>query len=204
MSRALVFGGAFNPPTNAHVQLAEFALEKTGYDQVIFVPSKMTYIRNDQKKNFSFDDETRLSMLAKISESREWMLVSDHEIRSKEQPRTYRTLQYLKQQGYDCSLLFGSDKLPELQTGWKHVEEICREFGIYCMARYDDNCEEMMERDPYLRTLKPYIHILHTPETYRNVSSTQVRKLFREKKYDEMDSLVPEELHGLREYQEEA
>lgn len=202
MSRALVFAGAFNPPTNAHINLAAFALQQTGYDQVIFVPSKMTYICYDQKKNFSFDDETRLTMLKKIAANRTWMVVSDHEIRQKEQPRTYLTLQYLKQQGYTCSLLFGSDKLPELETGWLHVEEICHEFGICCMARYDDNCEEMIDADPYLKQLKPYIHVIHTPSTYRNISSTEVRRLYMEKKYDEIDSLVPEELNGLREYQE--
>ena len=202
MKKALVFGGAFNPPTNAHINLAEFALKQTGYDQVIFVPSKMTYIRNDQKKNFSFGDDTRLKMLEKIAEKRTWMIVSDHEIRSVQQPRTYLTLQYLKEQGYACSLLFGSDKLPELQTGWLHVEEICHEFGIYCMARYEDNCEGMIAEDPYLGSLKSYIHVIHTPQTYRNISSTEVRELYLEKKFTEIDSLVPEELNGLRDYQE--
>ena len=132
------------------------------------------------------------------------MLVSDHEINAEEQPRTYLTLQYLESEGYECSLLFGSDKLPELETGWLHVKEICQKFGIYCMARYEDDCEAMMEKDPYLRSLKPYIHIIHTPATYRNISSTEVRKLYLEKKYDEIDALVPSELNGLRGYQEES
>ena len=65
-------------------------------------------------------------------------MVSDYELKEENQPRTYQTLCYLKEKGYACKLLFGSDKLPELKTGWKHVEEIAKEFGIVCMARYDD------------------------------------------------------------------
>ena len=54
MSRSLAFFGAFNPPTRAHIDLAEFALQETGSKDVIFVPSKSTYIKEDQKKSFAF------------------------------------------------------------------------------------------------------------------------------------------------------
>jgi nicotinic acid mononucleotide adenylyltransferase len=54
--RALVYGGAFNPPTIAHIELADFARKAAGFDKVIFVPSKMRYITDDQKKDFAFDD----------------------------------------------------------------------------------------------------------------------------------------------------
>ncbi len=32
------FGGSFNPPTNAHINLAKRALEECELDKVIFVP----------------------------------------------------------------------------------------------------------------------------------------------------------------------
>ena len=136
----LLFGGAFNPPTKAHIELAEYACEKTGATKVIFMPSKMSYIEHDQAKNFAFHDTERLAMLESICRAHPKLMVSDYELKEESQPRTYQTLCYLKEKGYACKLLFGSDKLAELKTGWKHVEEIAKEFGIVCMARYDDDC----------------------------------------------------------------
>ena len=138
--------------------------------------------------------------LQKIAENRDWMLVSDHEINSEKQPRTYDSLCWLKQQGYQCSLLFGSDKLPELKTGWLHVEEIAKEFGIVCMSRNDEDVNQIIASDPYLSSLQAWITILPVPEEYQTISSTRVRKLFLEKKYEEIEKYVPAELNGLREY----
>ena len=44
----LAFFGAFNPPTRAHLELAQFAMKKTGAEKVVFVPSKETYISGEQ------------------------------------------------------------------------------------------------------------------------------------------------------------
>ena len=200
LTKALVFGGAFNPPTIAHIQLAKFAKDQTDSDVVIFVPSKMTYIRNEQNKDFAFKDNVRFDMLKNISASNLWMIVSNHEILLKDQPRTYSTLCYLKQCGYDCKLLFGSDKLTELETGWKHIEELCKEFGIVCMERNYDNCESLIDNDSYLSSIKQYIQIIQTPDTFQMISSSKVRELFEKKNFEQIDSLVPKELNGLRGY----
>lgn len=195
-----MFGGAFNPPTNAHINLAEFACRKTQSECVVFVPSKMTYIQNDQHKDFAFDDQTRYNMLQKIAANRDWMKVSDYEIKAQQQPRSYFTLQYLEKMGYHCSLLFGSDKLSELKTGWLYMEEIAKQYGIVCMVRANDNVEKIIAGNDFLMTIRPYITIVETPKDWRNVSSSQVRTLYEEKKYAEIDALIPSELHGLREY----
>lgn len=202
MIRALLFGGAFNPPTKAHIELAKFAMEATGCEKVVFVPSKQTYIRNDQGKNYAFSDAERLEMLQNIAADRDWMVVSDYELQLPEQPRTYLTLCHMREEGYQCSLLFGSDKLMELNGGWRYIDEICSQFGIVCMARSDDNCEEMIAGDEYLRTLKDYITVVHTPETYRSVSSTKVREAFMQlyEARKQLLQLLPEELDGLMAY----
>lgn len=202
MIKALMFGGAFNPPTNAHIELASYACRKTHRDCAVFVPSQMHYIEDDQHKSFAFDNDTRFHMLQKIAEHKNWMAVSDHEIRAKVQPRSYFTLQYLKTQGYDCSLLFGSDKLPELEHGWLYIEEIAHEYGIVCMERSHENVREIIADNPYLRTLQPYIEIVETPEKWQDISSSQVRRLYLQKKYEEIDPLIPPELNGLRDYGE--
>ena len=199
MNRSLAFFGAFNPPTTAHLSLARFAMEQTGAEQVIFVPSRAAYIRDDQGKDFAYTDEQRLAMLNAAAESRPWMRVYDGEIRQETQPRTYTTLCSLREQGMTASLLMGSDKLPELEKGWRHVREIAEEFGIVCLTRGSDSCGEMIREDPYLRTLAPYIRILETPRETRDISSTAVRqrvKRIREAR-EEIAGMVPEEIVDL-------
>ena len=202
MIRALVFGGAFNPPTKAHIQLAEYAMKATGCEKVIFVPSKSRYIAGDQGKDYAFPEDDRLRMLNTIAENRDWMVVSDYELTLPEQPRTYLTLCHLREEGYAGSLLFGSDKLPELNGGWRYIDEICHEFGIVCMTRSGDNCEQMIAEDPYLSSIAPYITIVHTPDTYQHVSSTKVREAFAamQRAREELKQYLPEELNCLSDY----
>lgn len=199
MSRALVFGGAFNPPTAAHIDLAESAMKETGADHVIFVPTKQTYIRNTQHKEFAFSDEERLSMLETIARDSHWMIVSRYEIEAEKQPRTYETLCHYRDEGFDCSLLFGSDKLPELETVWKHVDRICQEFGIVCMKRSDDAVEELLENDAYLKTIRQYIRIIETPVQTRHVSSTAIRRSLAQMidLYADIKQSLPPQLHGM-------
>ena len=70
MHETLAFFGAFNPPTVAHIRLAEFAMREAGAQNVLFVPSKSGYIRDSQQKDFAFQDEDRLAMLDKIAKTR--------------------------------------------------------------------------------------------------------------------------------------
>ena len=198
--KALMFGGAFNPPTIAHIQLAEYAKKMTKSDVVIFVPTKMTYIKNDQQKDFAFNDEVRYEMLQKIASTREWMVVSDFEIKAETQPRTYMTLLHLKDEGYACKLLFGSDKLKELKTGWMYMKEITEQFGIVCMKRRNDDFQSIMDNNPYIKSISSYIDMIDTPDDFQMISSSIVRHLFDEGKYKEIDQLIPEELNGLRNY----
>ena len=196
MKRVLAFFGAFNPPTVAHVELARFAMEQTGREGVVFVPSKSVYIRGEQGKDFAYGDRKRLEMLRRAAETRPWMAVSDIEVNAEAQPRTYETLCRLRDAGHRPALLLGSDKLGELETGWRYVEEIAREFGFVCMSRGTDECARMLREDAYLATLAPHIQIVETPAALREVSSTAVRQKLSEIRAlrREVAALVPEEV----------
>ena len=199
MTRALVFVGAFNPPTNAHIALAGCALRDTQRETVLFVPSKSRYIEKDQGKDFAFMEEERLTMLRKIAKTHPWMRVCDWELRQSRQPRTYETLCHLREEGIDGALLVGSDKLEEMATNWLHVPEIAREFGIVALARGRDVCEEMIASDPLLSGLAQYIHVVQSPQDWRNTSSTGVRQRLREMQrlLEEGRQMVPQELDPL-------
>ena len=199
MTRALAFVGAFNPPTNAHIALAGCALRDTQRETVLFVPSKSRYIEKDQGKDFAFMEEERLTMLRKIAKTHPWMRVCDWELRQSRQPRTYETLCHLREEGIDGALLVGSDKLEEMATNWLHVPEIAREFGIVALARGRDVCEVMIASDPLLSGLAQYIHVVQSPQDWRNTSSTGVRQRLREMQrlLEEVRQMVPQELDPL-------
>jgi len=195
----LAFFGAFNPPTTAHLELARFALEALGAEQVVFIPSKTVYIREAQGKDYAYTDGERLAMLRKAAETRPWMAVSDWEMRQERQPRTYETLCHLREEGSPAKLVIGSDKLPELEHGWLHTREIVQEFGIVCLERGGDECEEMIRKDPYLRTLADGIRVLKTPAETRGISSTEVRRRVREirRLETELKEMVPPEIRRM-------
>lgn len=199
MKKGLLFAGAFNPVTVAHLNCALTAISQTGRDYVMFVPSKETYIRFDQKKDYVYSDEDRLAMLKRIADTHKEILVSDYELKNDHQPRTYETLCALKQQGYQCSLLFGTDKLIELSTAWKHVKEIAEEFGIVCMKRNHTDIRSVIENDPLLKEIQDYIEIVETDENLQDVSSSSFRKLMKEDRKEEALQLVPEEIRDMKE-----
>lgn len=206
MKRVIAFFGAFNPPTIAHIEAARVAMEATGREGVVYVPSKSVYIKGEQGKDFAYSDWQRLEMLRRAAESRPWMAVTDWEMQAEAQPRTYDTLCHLRDGGYEPALLIGSDKLAELEHGWRHVEEIAREFGFVCTSRGADECEEMIRRDPYLSSLKRYIQVVETPAILRDVSSTAVRqRLTRIRNlWREVNALVPQEVLPMLEMDEDS
>ncbi len=199
--KALMFGGAFNPPTKAHIELADTVRKNLGYDKVVFVPTKLHYITQEQKKDFAFSDEQRLAMLQKVANMRDCMMISDYEINALEQPRSYTTLCHLKEKyGFtELRLLFGSDKLIELENGWKHVDDICKQFGIVCMARSQDHPEEVIENSDFLKQYQEDIYVVYLDDMYRNMSSSEVRKqyLYMKNAYELINTMIPEELDGL-------
>jgi len=199
MSKALVFAGAFNPPSIAHLECAKMAMDAVGFEKVIFVPSKARYITAEQKKNMAFSDKERLEMLRKLAKTRPWMVISDFELISPAQPRTYITLKEMRRKGFECKLLMGSDKLPELENGWLFVDEIAKEFGIVVIDRNHDDCQAIIDKDPYLSSLKPYITLAKMPVDYQVVSSTSLRQALRQVKdgLAYLEGALPEELHYL-------
>lgn len=178
MKKVLAFFGAFNPPTNAHVNLAELAMKETGRERVFFVPSKSEYIVDEQKKEYSFDDGFRLDMLNDLAKARPWMDICRYDLESKTQPRTYETLCYLRGQGDDAALLIGSDVLERMEKEWKNVDKIAQEFGIVCLTRSSLQLPEAYADDPFLSPLLPHITFVKAPEEYLTKSSTAARRQY--------------------------
>lgn len=197
MKKVLAFFGAFNPPTKAHIDLAEFAMKQTNCEEVIFVPSKSEYIIEKQNKNFAFSDDERIYMLDKLINNHPWIRVTNHDIMAETQPRSYDTLCWLRDAFHRPSLLIGADQLSDMEEKWTHVHEIAREFGIVCLSRKAFSTESIL-RSNFWKDIAQYVQVIETPANTRWISSSSVRNYIAE--IQEADRLlrkdVPEEIYN--------
>lgn len=193
MKKVLVFGGAFNPPTIAHLEAARTAMRSCGREGVVFVPSQSVYIEKEQQKDFAFSNEDRLALLEACTASHSWMKVCPYELLQKTQPRTYQTLCYLRDAGFSPSLLIGSDKLPELEHGWKFIPQIAEEFGIVCMDRGNGDTEAYLQGDEFLSSLGQGLVLVQMPGKLHSISSTQVRQALCQGDWQKVSRMVPPE-----------
>ena len=82
MKKVGLFGGSFDPPTKAHLQVAEQLIERGVLDEVEFVPAYMSY----HGKDYGATPQQRIDMLYLLIESskyRDNMTVNTFEIDNK-------------------------------------------------------------------------------------------------------------------------
>lgn len=197
--KILAFFGAFNPPTKAHIELAEQAMKAADFEAVMFFPSKAEYITGSQGKDYAFEDSYRMDMLMDLSASRPWMMVSGHDMECDIQPRTYDSLCALRDQGFQPSLLIGGDVLKKLEKEWLNVDKIAKEFGFVCLQRENEDLRVLVHDDPFLSQFESSICFVQTETGYHGVSSTSVRRSFDNAliSWQEVCALVPPEVSAL-------
>ena len=175
MKNIVIFIGAFNPPTTAHIAVAKAAADKYGC-KVVFVPSHTEFIQNVERKDAAYTAEERVNMLNILAKTRNWMDVSDYDLQQKEQPKAIQTLHYFAQeQNCQPKLLIGSDNL-KLFAHWHRAEDILKTFGIIVAARRTDDCDKIIAKRELLQKYKDKIDIIFTPEAYHIISSSAFRK----------------------------
>ncbi len=97
-----VFGGSFNPPTVAHINLAKQILnEIQNIEKLIFVPVSTKY-----NKSGLASDEARFGMLEKICKNEEGLEVSSIELDTTRQLYTIETLRLIQEQNKERDVFF--------------------------------------------------------------------------------------------------
>lgn len=185
-----VFGGSFNPPTVAHIDLAKQILNKMDeIEKVIFVPVSTRY-----NKGGLAPDEVRLELLKKICQNYSNIDVSDVEIKSSKQPYTIETLRRIKEKKKVKNIFFviGTDNLKELET-WHEPEKILTEFKIIVLERDQDDMEQIIQNSLLLNKYKAsFVRIDNIQKI--DLSSSFVRAQIRMEKT--IKGLVPEEIEN--------
>lgn len=182
--RIIVMGGSFNPPTLAHYKLMVAAVEASGAEKGLFVPSKHEYVQKKMQhlklKREVLSEEMRCRMLLSMCESDQRFGVDDCEYTQESRAKSYETMEVIQKKYPDAELWFiiGADKLSIIPR-WHKSEEFLQRFRILVVARDGILPDIVMDESPFLQKYADSLRLLQEPENISEISSTQVRDLLR-------------------------
>ena len=119
----LVFGGSFDPPTLAHVQVAHEAMLCTSSTEVIFVPA----FHSPLKSSSLAEPAHRIAMLEIALSECPWASIESMELQRGGPSFTIDTLESMQQDNVTLQLLIGADQ-------WKQFEQWHRHQDILSLA----------------------------------------------------------------------
>lgn len=130
-----VFGGAFDPPHRAHLELARTAIAQLALDRLLIVPTGQAWHRQDRQPSAA---EHRLAMARLAFAELDRALVDDREVRRAGPSYTVDTLRELRLEFPQAQLflLIGEDQARALD-GWREIAAIARMAAIQVAVRGD-------------------------------------------------------------------
>ena len=177
----VVFGGAFNPVTNAHIKVCEFVNSKFSDSEFIFLPVSNAYTKSELVSNYH-----RVNMLEIAITECERASVNQMEISDSDFLGTYQSLIRLSD-SYDDDIYFvvGADNLVGMEK-WINIEGILSEFKIIVLGRNQIDPKRIILRN---NVLKRYMSSFIIFEDFSvDISSTGFRKSFEQ-------NLVPSKVY---------
>jgi nicotinate-nucleotide adenylyltransferase len=182
-----VFGGAFDPPHNAHVALARAALEQFELDKLFIIPTGQAW----HKTRALSTPEHRLAMTRLAFKGVSRVVVDDRELQRTGPTFTIDTLQALQDENPQSQLylFIGADQFSAFKQ-WHKWQEIL-ELAIICIADRAQSTLAQTQFDAYAAHNHRFF-TLKLP--LMSVSATQVRQLIASgaATAEEVAKLVPE------------
>jgi nicotinate-nucleotide adenylyltransferase len=177
----IVYGGAFNPVTKAHIKVCDFVMNKYPNATFVFLPVSKVYAKSNLVDNIH-----RYNMLQMSIKNKKNVFVSDLELKDTTYLGTYQSLIRFKKM-YNDSVYFvvGSDNLKNMDQ-WINSKGLLTEFKIIVLSRPMFDIESAFERNALLRTFKDSFIVFSDFNTH--LSSSQFRETFDE-------NIVPKEVY---------
>lgn len=140
MKRLGFFGGCFNPPTIAHIELIKKAIIDNDLDMVYFVPMGDLY-----KKEQLIPAVHRVNMLKiAIQESMEILTISVDSKKELQAIDTFKIIQKSFSRS-DNYFIMGSDNFEKMKF-WKNSNELLNNYK-YIILKRDNNISSSMVRE---------------------------------------------------------
>ena len=128
-----ILGGTFDPVHNAHLAMAQAALDQLKLDKVLFIPTGTTRYRNPAIAS----PRDRVAMLKLALQGNPRFLLDERELQPGASGYTVDTLQGLRAGLKDADqlyLLLGADQYEKLGS-WQRPDEVRRLAGIRVFGR---------------------------------------------------------------------
>jgi nicotinate-nucleotide adenylyltransferase len=182
-----VFGGAFDPPHNAHVALARAALDQFGLDALYVIPTGQAW----HKARALSAPEHRLAMTRLAFEDLPRVRVDERELRRAGPSFTIDTLQALQAENPRAQfyLLLGADQFAAFRQ-WHRWQKILA-IAIICIA---DRAQSTLAKTQFDVYSGHGGHFFTIKLPLMPVSATRIRQLMASgvATADEIARLVPE------------
>ena len=180
-----IFGGAFNPVHNGHINLAKSYLESLSLDKLLLIPTA-----NPPHKTAVglAEEEDRLAMLSIAFNDVDRVEISDIEFQRTEKSYTYDTVLELRKIYADDELflIIGDDQFLSFNK-WYKYEELLSEVVLCTAVREANKREEILAfADKLLNGSSNYYLADFEPIV---VSSSEIREKI--KKHEDISALVP-------------
>ena len=192
MKRIGIMGGTFNPIHMGHLMLAECAREEFALDEVWFVPTGCSYMKQSSKGEGAPLPAQRLEMTRLAVEGNPYFRCLDIEVKREGNTYTYETLEELKKLEPDTCFyfIFGADCLYSIEY-WKEPGRIFSACEVVAAVRDDFAVADLQDKIDRLRDrFDAHIHFLPFREI--ELSSTDIRERVRQGR--SIRYMVPEQV----------
>jgi nicotinate-nucleotide adenylyltransferase len=174
LKRIGMYGGAFDPPHNAHVALAKAAVEQLGLDELHVIPTGHAWHKT-QQLTLGFH---RLEMAERAFGGITKLVVDQREVLRTGPTYSLDTLRELQAENPDAQLylVMGADQAAALPT-WSHFAEIAK-LAIICVAERSLSGTTSTGNISYISTLNSLnCRAIHIELPIMRQSATDVRDL---------------------------
>ena len=164
-----VFGGAFDPPHAAHVQLVLRAIAELGLDRVLVIPTGQAW----HKARVLSAAAHRLAMTRLAFAAVPQVEVDPRETLRSGATYTYDTLEQIRQQNptAELYLLIGEDQARRLSS-WHRADELTR-IAIICVAGRTDSTADIPGSAPWPAVETGLRRLQGMPDP---ISATEIRE----------------------------
>lgn len=174
------FGGGFNPPTYAHIELAKQVMKQMQLEKLFFVP-----VGNLYQKPELIDEIHRYEMLKLVTDQKVGLEVSTIELKQKKSLSTIDAFHLIQKTYWESENFFimGIDNLKKLPS-WKDAVELIENFQYVILNRGTEEAERVIEENELLRKNKNHFSILENKE-FAWYHSGEIREKIKQGKTDQ-------------------
>lgn len=180
-----IFGGAFNPVHNGHINLAEIYYNELSLDKLILIPTAKPPHKSDEDL---VSGEDRLNMLKLACESKPYE-ISLIEFERQKKSYTYDTLLELRKiyPDDDLYLIIGADQLLSFDK-WYRYKDILSMVTLCTSARESEEEKDIIRKKAKELGIEDNYYLSTAPVL--RVSSSEIRQAIKSR--SDASSLLPD------------